>query len=63
LLDLLRRQMPEAEVAQFTFRGVSPLFVDAPFRVCGRVGDDRTVHLWAQRGDGVLAMDATATLG
>ena len=63
LLDLLHRQRPDARVARFTFRGVTPLFANAPFQVCGRSGGDGTsVALWAQRPDGTLAMEATASL-
>ena len=63
LTDLLRRQMPGATVAEFSFRAMSPLFLNAPFWVCGRPeGDGKTVKLWAKNDKGVLAMDATATL-
>jgi len=62
LLDLLRRHRPDAQVSRFAFRAVKPTF-DQPFRVCGAHGDDgKSVHLWAEHGDGALAMDATATL-
>jgi 3-methylfumaryl-CoA hydratase len=62
LLDLLRRQMPDARVATFSFRAVKPLFDIAPFAVCGRLEGDGTVKLWARTHDGHLAMDASATL-
>ncbi len=62
LLDLLRRQLPDARVKTFQFRAVKPLFDIAPFVVCGRQADDKTVKLWARNEDGHLAMDATATL-
>jgi hydroxyacyl-ACP dehydratase HTD2-like protein with hotdog domain len=63
LLDLLRRNLPDASVATFSFRGVKPLFDVAPFQVCGRRLDDgKTVYLWAQHADGSLAMEATAAL-
>jgi 3-methylfumaryl-CoA hydratase len=62
LLDLLRREMPEAKVRSFGFRAVSPLFDTAPFAVCGRAAEGQTIHLWAQNEQGGLAMDATATL-
>jgi 3-methylfumaryl-CoA hydratase len=63
LLDLLRRNMPDAQVTHFTFRAMKPTFDVTPFQVCGRRrGDGRTVELWAQHTDGALAMDATATL-
>jgi 3-methylfumaryl-CoA hydratase len=62
LLDLLRRNRPDADIARFAFRAVSPLFDTAPFKVCGRTdADGKTIKLWA-RNDGALAMDATAVL-
>lgn len=63
LLDLLRRQMPEAQVRRFEFRAIAPTFDTAPFQVCGKLLEDgKTVELWAQSLSGVLAMQATATL-
>jgi 3-methylfumaryl-CoA hydratase len=63
LLDLLRRQMPDAAVARFSFRAVKPLFDVAPFFVCGRPNDDGgAIDLWAKDRDGALAMEAAATL-
>ena len=63
LLDLLRRQRPQAEVAAFRFKAVRPTFDLHPFSVHGRPhADGRTVHLWAQDHEGWLTMDATATL-
>jgi 3-methylfumaryl-CoA hydratase len=63
LMDLLRRQMPEADVAAFRFKAVRPTFDLHPFRLHGSVeGDGKTVRLWAQDHEGWLTMDATATL-
>jgi len=63
LLELLRRNMPDATVARFSFRAVKPLFDIAPFSVSGRIENDgKAVKLWATNPDGWLAMDATATL-
>jgi 3-methylfumaryl-CoA hydratase len=62
LLDLLDRERPDANVAEFGFRAVSPLFDTAPFRVCGRPGDDGAVQLWAENAQGGLAMEASAKL-
>jgi 3-methylfumaryl-CoA hydratase len=62
LLDLLRRQLPDAQVKTFDFRAVKPLFDIAPFAVCGRLEGDGTATLWARTHDGHLAMDAIATL-
>ena len=63
LLDLLRRSLPQADLKQFAFRAVKPLFDTAPFKVCGQIeADRRTVRLWAQDADGALAMEAKAAL-
>jgi 3-methylfumaryl-CoA hydratase len=62
LLDLLRRNMPEADVARFEFRAVSPLFDTSPFKVCGwPESDGKTISLWAADAGGGLATTATAT--
>jgi 3-methylfumaryl-CoA hydratase len=63
LLDLLRRQMPQAELAAFRFKAQRPTFDGRPMRVSGApLADGKTVHLWAQDHEGWLTMDATAVL-
>ena len=63
LLDLVRRQAPQADVASFRFKAVRPTFDLHPFRVNGQPQDDgKTIRLWAQDHEGWLTMDATATL-
>ena len=63
LLDLLRRQMPDADVAAFRFRAVRPSFDLHRLQVSGApLADGKTVRLWAQDHDGWLTTDATATL-
>ena len=63
LMDLLRRQMPGADVASFRFKAVRPTFDLNPFRVNGQLQDDgKTIKLWAQDHEGWLTMDAIATL-
>ena len=63
LLDLVRRNLPEAALSRFAFRAVKPLFDVAPFLVCGRVEEDKkSIRLWASDAAGDLAMDATAVL-
>jgi 3-methylfumaryl-CoA hydratase len=62
LMDLLRRERPEAQVTHFAFKAVQPIFDTAPFEVCGRMEDERHVTLWARTPDGHVAMDARATL-
>jgi len=67
LMDLLRRQMPEARVVRFSFKAIRPLFDVHTFTVCGRIehdqgGGGRRVQLWARDNEGWLAMQATADL-
>jgi 3-methylfumaryl-CoA hydratase len=62
LMDLLRRQRPDAVVRRFGFTAKSPLFDPHPFDVCGRFDGERTVVLWARNHQGALAMQATAEL-
>jgi len=63
LLDLLRREWPEAELATFRFKAVRPTFDLHPFHVNGAPSADaKSVHLWASDHEGWLTMDATATL-
>lgn len=63
LLDLLRRERPDAVVRRFSFRAVSPLFDTGPFHIYGKPDDaGGTVKLWAAAADGRLAMEAAAEL-
>ncbi len=63
LMDLVRRSLPEADVATFRFKAVRPTFDLNPFRVNGQLqGDGKTIRLWAEDHGGWLTMDATATL-
>jgi 3-methylfumaryl-CoA hydratase len=62
LLDLLRRQLPGAQVRHFSFKAMKPIFDIAPFHVCGRLDGDKTVKLWAVTPEGHIAMDASAEL-
>jgi len=60
LVDLLRRQRPEAVVRRFGFIARSPLFDGHAFDVCGRFDGERSVVLWARNHQGALAMQASA---
>lgn len=63
LLDLLRRNLADADVATLSFRAARPLFDVAPFSVCGKVASDgKAMQLWAKDSEGWLAMDATVQL-
>ena len=63
LLELVRRQRPDARVRRFEFRAVKPLFDGRPLLACGEPdAQGSRVHLWAQDNEGSLAMDASAVL-
>lgn len=61
MLDLLRRERPQAEINAFEFRAVSPVFDTEAFFVEGIMGGP-TTNLWIKRHDGALAMQGIATL-
>jgi 3-methylfumaryl-CoA hydratase len=63
LLDLLRHQIPDANVLSYEFRAMRPMFDINPFFVCGEPQvDGKTIHLWAKDHEGWLTMDATAVI-
>ena len=63
LLDLLRHERPDAEVARYEFRAMRPMFDINHFFVCGEPqADGKTVKLWARDHAGALAMEATAMI-
>ena len=63
LLDLLRWELPDAEVVRFEFRALRPLFDGRPFQICGEpLADGKSFHLWAQDDEGWLATDAIAAV-
>jgi 3-methylfumaryl-CoA hydratase len=61
LLDLVRRQRPDARVQAFTFRAVAPMLVDRPFAACG-APHGQGARLWIAGDDGALKMTADAVL-
>ncbi|HYD64466.1 FAS1-like dehydratase domain-containing protein [Azospirillum sp.] len=61
LQGLAARCRPEARLHRFSFRGVAPLFVSAPFRIEAKAGEaPDALDLWARGPDGGLAMRAEA---
>jgi len=62
LIDLLRRQVPDAWVKTFEFRAMAPVFDIHRFSVHGQDLGKGAFRLWIRRDDGALAMDATATI-
>jgi len=62
LLDLFRREMPDAALETFAVRAVSPLYDIDDFTLEGAPGEDgRSARLWALNHQGRLAMSAEAT--
>ena len=63
LVDLLRRNLPGAQLAAFDFKAVRPTFDLQPFSVHGKPSPDgKSVALWAEDPEGWLTMQATAVL-
>ena len=60
LLDLLRRQQPDAVVKSFSFRALRPTFDLNAFSVCGRPDGPGRYTLWAHDHAGWLTMQASA---
>jgi 3-methylfumaryl-CoA hydratase len=62
LVDLLRRNRPDAKLRTYTFRALRPLFDTASFHTCGLPDDGkRSARLWTRDAEGAMTMDATAT--
>ena len=63
LVDLLRRNMPDAVLTDFSFKAIRPTFDLHPFTVLGQPQEDgKTVKLWAHDHEGWLTMQGTATI-
>ena len=63
LLDALRRNRRNIDIASFSFRAMRPLFDANPFAVCGKPDSDgKSFQLWTRDAEGWLTMDAKAEL-
>jgi len=63
LVDLVRREQPDATLQSFAFRALRPTFAGQRFTVCGQPSTDgKTIDLWAKDHEGYLTMRATAAL-
>ena len=60
LMDLCRRENPEARLSRFDYRAKSPIFDLGPFTVCGNPQDGDGASLWALDHEGRVAMTAEA---
>ncbi len=64
LMDLCRRERPEARLTRFDYRAMRPLFAGDPLTVAGEPSaDGATAKLWALDGDGQVAMTAEVEFG
>ncbi len=62
LVDLLRRNVPDAKLRTYAFRAVRPLFDTASFTTCGLPDEAaKSARLWTRDAEGALTMEATAT--
>lgn len=56
MVDLCRRSRPDAEIKEFSFRAMAPLFVDHDMVLGGAPADDRSsAAVWAANDQGALA--------
>ncbi len=63
LVDLVRRQVPEARVKSFNFKAVRPTFDLNPFGLNGAPSaDGKTVRVWGNDHEGWLTMQGTVEL-
>ncbi|WNC92711.1 MaoC family dehydratase N-terminal domain-containing protein [Paraburkholderia sp. FT54] len=63
LVDLVRREQPEATLQSFAFKAVRPTFAGQAFTVCGKPSaDGKLIELWAKDHEGYLTMRATAAI-
>ncbi len=63
MVELIRTAMPQARIARFQFRALSPIFDTAPFCVAGKLnGDKQVADLWVANPNGKLAMRGRADL-
>jgi 3-methylfumaryl-CoA hydratase len=61
LVDLVRRELPEAKMKRFEFKAIRPTFDGYPMRVCGKP-EGNGIALWAQDHEKRLTMKATAEI-
>jgi len=62
LVDLLRREQPDAVLKSYTFRALRPLFDTASFQTCGiPEPDGKSAKLWTRDAEGAVTMEAVAS--
>ncbi|MGF1611831.1 MAG: MaoC family dehydratase N-terminal domain-containing protein [Kiloniellales bacterium] len=64
MVDLARRERPQARIAAFQFRARAPLLDGAPFTLAGAPAPDgKSAALWVAGPQGELAMQGSVELG
>jgi 3-methylfumaryl-CoA hydratase len=62
LVELLRRELPDATLRTFAFRAMRPTFAGHGFTLCAKPGATAgEIDLWAKDHEGYVTMRATAT--
>ena len=62
LVDLLRRERPQATLRRFAFTAVRPVFDIHRFSLCGRFESPHQVRLWTRDHEGMPTMRAEASI-
>ena len=62
LVDLLRRERPQAKLRHFSFTALRPTFDIHSFKLCGRDEGNSTFTLWSCDHEGFLTMRAEARI-
>jgi 3-methylfumaryl-CoA hydratase len=63
LLDLVRRHLPDATIAQFSFKALRPTFDQHPLRLHAQPAlDGRSLRVWASDHEGWLTMQGDVAL-
>ena len=63
MVDLVRRERPEARITEFAFRMLAPVIDTAPFTVAGTPDEEgNSVSVWIAGPAGELAAQGTVTL-
>ena len=61
LLDLVRSELPDAEIAHYDYRAVRPLIDGNPFKIQG-CRSDEGLNLWVIDHEGAMTMQAKVVL-
>lgn len=63
LVDLVRRNLPRAQIAAFSFKAIGPIFDYEPFYVCAAHDRaSRDIRVWAESARGRMCVDGRVTL-